>query len=369
MRICFVGDPRSVHTQRWVEWFARTHPVALVRTASSPALPEIPGPTLPDGPSGPRGFRLVRWTSRLRDFLGAWSPDLLHAHYLNESGWLGAASRFRPLVVTAWGSDVYQAPHASRMARVLNPWCVRQADHVTCDSEDLSRQVVAWGVPAHRVTTVGWGVEVERFRPGAGGGEWRRRLGIPPEVSVLLSPRQWLPNSHIREMVEAFSLMDSRTHLILKRLPAFEGEYAREVEGMVAASPAGERIHMVAEEIPEGELPGLYGCADAVVSLCGTDGTPVSVLEAMATGLPVVALDVESLREWITPGGGVLLAAPEPVTIARAVEGFLESPEAMDKAAHTNRAIILERASRAREMARVEALYEALVSVRSGEAL
>jgi L-malate glycosyltransferase len=358
VRICYVADARSVHTQRWVRWFARRHDVRLVRTSSCDALPEVSGLTLPQSSWWPGG-RLAASVAALREDIRSFRPDLLHAHYINEAGWLGAASLSRPFVLTTWGSDVYVAPLQSRLAATLNPWAARRADHVTCDSVDQIARLRAWGVRADRLSMIGWGVDTDSFRPGLDRLKWRRRLGIPESALVILSPRQWLPNSSIEVVVQAHEILGGDLYLVLKRIPRFETGHAEDVERAVRTSRAADRIRVVSE-IPEEELPGLYAAADCLVTLCASDGTPVSVLEGMAIGLPIVAFGIPSLVEWVCWPGGLTVASLAPEEIAAALDRFLSDVGARADAAGHNVAVIASRADRQREMERAEALYASL---------
>ena len=364
MKICYVGDLRSVHTRRWVGWFARTHEVSMIRTCPDDGLEGVAGFDLPQGGRWP-GHRLTRSISEVERILRLERPDVVHAHYINEAGWLAACARWRPFVLTAWGSDVYRAPRESWLARVLNPWAARQADFVTCDSQDQRRELEAWGVAASRLGVIGWGVDTSAFSPAVDGRPWRSRLEIPESAAVVLSPRQWLPNSQIASVVAAFERLTGDPYLILKRLSRFEDDHAGDVEGAVESSPASNRIRVV-DEIPEGDLPGLYAAADCVVSLCVTDGTPVSILEAMATGCPVVAQDNASLREWISPPGGVLVSDGRPERVAFAIETLISDQARKRAARRHNVSVVGERADRSREMARMEDVYRLLLTGRGG---
>jgi glycosyltransferase involved in cell wall biosynthesis len=360
VRICYVADARSVHTQRWVGWFARRHDVYLVRTVASTSLSDVPGVTLPDRSLMPGG-RLAGSVAAVLRSVKAFRPGILHAHYINEAGWLAAASRFHPFVLTAWGSDIYQAPRQSRLAATLNPWAARQADHLTCDSEDQRSRLASWGVPSDRLSVIGWGVDTDAFRPGLDRSAWRRRLQIPESARVILSPRQWLPNSNIPTVVQAHERLGPDVYLVLKRIPGFEGPHAAVVERVARESAARDRIRTV-PEIAEQELPGLYAAADCVVSLCASDGTPMSVLEAMAVGLPVVALRVPSVEEWVRAPGGLTLDSLAPSELATALERLFSDPAARASAAAYNVAAIARRASRAGEMGRAEAMYAQLAT-------
>ena len=358
MRLCFVGDPGSVHTQRWVRWFAREHDVVIAATTDSDALSELRLCALAGVRTLPR-MRLATSVIALRAAVRRYQPDIIHAHFINEAGWLAAASGRRPLVISAWGSDIYRAPLESRLARVLNPWAVRSADFVTCDSADQARVLRSWGVSASKVAVVGWGVDRDVFHPGVDGAGLKARLRIPASAPVVLSPRQWLPNSNIDTVIAAHAKLAADVFLILKRLPRSEHGRGDAVETAMATSRARDRIRVV-EEIDEAELPALYAAADVVISLCSTDGTPVSLLEAMALGRPVVALGNESVSEWVSEPGGRIVASLDASAIARAVAAFLDGRPSPDVVANHNIAIVADRADRAAEMARGGEIYARL---------
>lgn len=360
MRICFIGDAGSIHVQRWVGWFASSHEVMLISTTPDDGSSPYEVVSLPS--EGRARSRLIRSMLAVRRTVNACRPDVVHSHFINEAGWFGAASRHHPLIVTAWGSDVYRAPLESRLARYLNPHVARAADRVTCDSEDQAAMIRGWGVAPHRVTVVGWGVEREEFHPGVSGARLRRRLDIPADAQVVLSPRQWLENSNVGAIVAAHEQLADGVHLILKRSPATERGAGRAIEETIARSSARARIRVLGN-LDAAELPEMYAAADVVVSLCRTDGTPVSVLEAMATGKPLVAFRNASLSEWVAPPGGLLVDSVAAEAVAAAVRTFLEDREAAALASSYNCSVIAERADRRRELGRMEGIYAELAAM------
>lgn len=355
MRICFIGDAAAIHTQRWVRWFAADHEVFVISTTAADSMPEYEVAQLPIETAP--GLRLLRSLRMVRQVLAAYQPDLLHSHYINEAGWFGAASRRRPLVVTAWGSDVYRAPVESRLARHLNRWSVRSADWVTCDSADQAAVICSWGVPHERVSVIGWGIDRREFHPGIDGTPLRERLDIPWDAPVLLSPRQWLPNSNIAAVIAAHERLPASVYLVLKR--GSQPDDGADVQTAIAASRAHGRIRVLGE-ITENQLPVMYASADVVVSLCTTDGTPASVLEAMALGKPVVALQNASLAEWVSDPGGRLVPGLDPEVIADAVLPLLFDRDVRARAAAHNLSVVAKRADRQVEFGRMARIYERL---------
>jgi len=362
MRICYLGDASSIHTQRWVEWFAARHEVAVISTTPLPGLERHRLGTLPGPESRLRLFRSIRATRRAILCL---EPDLVHCHFINEAGWFGAAADHHPLVITAWGSDLYRAPHESRLARYLNPWSLRRADHVTCDSHAQATVIRRWGVPEERLDVIGWGVDRAEFHPGVDGARLRACLGVPGDAPTVLSPRRWHPNCNIPAVIDAHAKLPDGIFLLLKRFTPADRGVAEAVDGAVDSSPAADRIRFV-DELGADELPELYAAADVVVSLCETDGTPVSVLEAMATGRAVVALENASLAEWVSEPGGVLVPRPDPELVADALRPFLDDGILRARAREHNVAIVACRADRNAEFERMDAIYHRLADDRGG---
>jgi glycosyltransferase involved in cell wall biosynthesis len=357
VRLCFVGDPASIHTQRWVRWFASDHDVSVICTTGDQSLADLSAGTLP-GSSPVPGLRLARSAAAVRHTLRELRPDVVHAHFINEAGWFAAASGWRPFVLSAWGSDIYRAPYESRLAGRLNPWAARRADALTCDSADQASELRAWGIEPDRIEVINWGVDRREFHPGVDGGPFRAGLGIPAGALTILSPRQWLPNSNVEALVEAHGRMSQDAYLILKRQPRFERDGGASVLAAVDASPRQDRIRVV-DEIAADELPALYAAADVVASLCTTDGTPVSILEAMALGRPILALRNASVAEWVSAPGGRLVENLDRAPLADALDEIVRDRGSQAAAAH-NLDVVAQRADRPAEMAKVTALYERL---------
>jgi hypothetical protein len=154
LRLCVLGDLDSIHTRRWIKPFvARGHEVHAVSYYRPKAAPEgVHLHVLDDRPrsdqrassgasSGtasslpPNLLRIAnafRYRRRgLARAISEIAPDVLHAHYVVEYGLFAASAGFRPLVVTAWGSDVLVAARSSALARMITRYALRSADLVT----------------------------------------------------------------------------------------------------------------------------------------------------------------------------------------------------------------------------------------------
>jgi glycosyltransferase involved in cell wall biosynthesis len=375
VKLCYFAIADSTHTHRWLEAFVdRGHDVHLVAAVRFDGRREVrvhPFPGAADHDlrlrrvPGARGVeRLLRSIPKLRRLVRTIDPDVVHAHYVS---WGHAAflSGGRPLVVTAWGSDVYHYRHQPLLSRVLTRLTLSRADLVTCDSEDLRRAVIAVGARADRTDIVHFGVDVESFRPPRDRMAARRKLGLAADEAVVLSIRSLRETYNIDTIVQAFARLAprfSRLRLVLKDYMP-DPAYRRAILAQIDAAGLRDRV-TVAGFVAYGAMADFYGAADVVVSLATTDSSPLSVLEAMACGALVVASDIPGLHEWVVEGDNGFLADPRDVAdVADKIERALTLPaEVRSRYVERSRDLVVSRASHARHMDRVEQIYARLAA-------
>ncbi len=364
LRILYIADSTSIHTVRWIRFFAeRGHKVALCSQSPLQHGLEVDRFSPLSTRGGLPGTRLLSNVREVRRAIRAFKPDVIHAHYINESGWLGALSGFRPFALTAWGSDIYLAPKQSKLAAKLSPWSVARADYVTADSFDQIEQLKKMG--ARHTEMIGWGVELDAY-PRAIGDQWRQQRDISDDQIMVLSPRQWIGNSNIDIIVQAWAKVRKACPdalLILKRMKG-EAPFNARIEAQIAALKLGASVRIV-EEMPESDLPAMYAAADIAVSVCSSDGTPVSVLEAMAAATPVIAGELPSLSEWVkNQKTGFLVAPRDADALAARLVELIQNGELRAKLGARARQIAVERAGREENLAKIEtALIELALSV------
>lgn len=346
MRIATLGNAAVVHTQRWVETFrARGHEVELWSLEPGPA--ELGAHRLRHLPA-PGFIRYPLTVPALREALRAFRPDVVDAHYVPNYGLMGALAGVRPLSVAAWGSDLLIAGPRDPLQRVRTRYVLRRAALVIADSGNLAAAARALGARPGTVAAIPWGIDVGRFRPAAG-----------REPGLLLSTRMHEPVYDIPVLIEALApLMAARADL--KLVLTGDGTRRAAHERLAARRlPAGR--FTFTGRVSADEMAAWLGRAGLFLSASRSDSTSVSLLEAMASGAIPVVSDIDGNREWVGEGDGArLFAVGDAAAAGRAIERALDDPEWSAAARARNREVILARGDAAVNMARVEALFEAL---------
>ncbi len=157
-------------------------------------------------------------------------------------------------------------------------------------------------------------------------------------------------------MVEAFAGLPPDTTLVMLAMNE-DAAYRSRIEALVSELGIGSRVRILPEAGEE--IAALYRAAEVVVSVPESDGVPVTVLEAMASERPVVAVNLPGVRDWLGEVEPELLVPVGDVGATReALQRVLDMPEAeRTTLAHRLRQVVAERASRQRNMEMVEAWY------------
>jgi glycosyltransferase involved in cell wall biosynthesis len=241
---------------------------------------------------------------------GAW--DLVHAHWVVPNALAAAAVTRRgsapadsrvPLAIGLHGSDVFMAEKPfvrDWVGRVL-----RRARLLTACSPELARRVEALGFDAARTRVIPYGVDLELFRPDASRrAHWRARLGIPAAAPLILGVGRMATKKGFQHLVAGLGSLFARVpaaHVVL----AGGGDRLEELRA--GAARWSGQVHFPGAVLHD-TLPDLYRAADLFVlpavhdAKGNVDGLPNVILEAMATGLPVVASDISGIPLAVEEG-------------------------------------------------------------------
>ena len=132
----------------------------------------------------------------------------------------------------------------------------------------------------------------------------------------------------------------------------------QESQEWVAKLGIGSHVHLL-PTLSQHSLWGIFQRAEVYVSPSVHDGTPNSFLEALACGCFPVVGDIESFREWITPGdNGLLVDAANPRALADAIIQALSQSNMRERARVRNRQLVKERADKKVLTEKIDAFYQ-----------
>jgi len=366
MRICYIGST-GIHTRRWIEYFAGAgHEVHLVTSEQEPGL-DIENVTLHVlkrfGPKTRAINYLVNTLPLLRQFkrlIKEIAPDIVHAHYIMETTFLGALSGFHPFVVTAWGSDVLVTPRESRMARLIVKYVLKRADLITCDTEHMQPPLTKLGADPDKINIIKFAVDIQKFKPRQKNERLMKKLGIL-NSPVILSLR------HLEPLYDIETLLTS-VPLVLEEVPEAKfvllgrGSLETKLKELSQSLGVSHSVRFVGQ-VPADEVPRYLTSADICVSTALSDAGPGGIIEAMACELPVITTDFGDNRKWVEDGmNGYIIPLKSPRVLASRIVHLIRNPDIRQKFGRINRQIIVERNNWEIEMGGMGKLYEKLIA-------
>ena len=371
LRLCYVADLRSVHTQRWVSYFAqRGHSVTVL----SPTRMELPGVKVHSifwKPGLPKILQLANVVPIL-SVLRAVKPHVLHAHYVRVYGWLAALSYFKPLVITVWGGDILedQGAFSDLFARKLTPFALRRAAAVTAHSKFLMKRVIELGKPESRVHMVGCpGVDRRQFKRGLNTDSLRRELdGAASENGPFILCTRLMDKLYNTETII------KTIPLVLEEVPGTKfifSEYAGERAYILDMKALVKRLTVEAsaiflKTIPHERMPLFLNLAHVFVSIPDSDGMPQSLLEAMACGTVPVVSDLPQYSELIkNETNALVLPSKDAQALAKTIIRLLRDNALREKLSRACVDTIVDGMDYEVEMEKMERLYYKLSGVGS----
>lgn len=282
----------------------------LEETLDARPLPEgVLGASLANLPAG-RGAPAPRRSrrDRLIELLSHERPDIVIAGPVQSGAFLAARARAKPLVTVSWGTDLLVNADASARSRFITRYTLDKSAAVFGDCRAVRDAVHRHSsLPDDRIVTFPWGVDLSRFSPGPSQLTVRSDLGWM-DNEVFISTRSWEPVYAVDVLIRAFGQV--RQRLPSARLLLLgDGSLDRQLRLLITELGLEDFIHAPGRASYD-LLPDYFRSADAYVSAALSDGTSISLIEAMACGLPVVVSNSFGNLEWVREGVNGALAPP-----------------------------------------------------------
>ncbi len=309
MRVLYFSAGYSPHDHRFLAALAATeHEVFYLkleggqrRTEDRPVPSEISHVHWAGG-RGPFRWRSIpRLVVDLRRVIRELKPDLVHAGPIQTCAFLVALSGFRPLLTMSWGFDLMQDAERNTWWRWVTRYTLRRSTFFVSDAEVTRRKALTYGMKPDCTAVFPWGVNLDYFKPAVGqapSGRAASRGSRPP--FVVFCNRSWEPRYGVDVLARAFvGVAQQREHVSLLLLGG--GSQAQIIRQVLMAGRVMDRVQF-GGQVPQADLSRWYRMADLFISPSHIDGSSVSLMEALACGLPVLVSDIPANKEWVVDG-------------------------------------------------------------------
>lgn len=295
----------------------------------------------------------------------------LHSHFLTSKWDIRVASRLAKLfrerrtdaVITVGAGDkmfwgrvaaklagvpvVCSALHSTgwpdgvgRLNRLLTPWT---SGFIACAGGHANHLIQHEGFPPSKVFMIPNGIDTDRFRPNASRrAALRTELGIPsanPTIGIVAALREEKNHRQFLESAHAVLQQFPDAHFVI----VGEGPERNSIQSHISALGIGRNVHLLGNR---SDTPDILAGLNIFCLTSKNEANPVSILEALACGVPVVAPDVGSIRETVIPNTTGTLTAPlSSEHTSKAIVQLLDNPHFAETMGLAGRQLVREQGS------------------------
>jgi glycosyltransferase involved in cell wall biosynthesis len=280
---------------------------------------------------------LVKLLLHVRGLLRRYKPDVLVTYNWGAIEW-ALADRL-PICPHIHIADGFGPEEASGqlLRRVLTRRvALGPNSRLVVPSQTLEHLALkVWRIPAARVVYIPNGIDMGRFKPAAAR-QARERLGLPQDRPIVGTLAALRPEKNLGRLIRAFALLSSRlkSHLVI----AGEGPERGPLEALVRDRGHADHVSFLGHTLaPE----TVYPAFDIFALSSDTEQMPCSVLEAMACGLPVAAVDVGDVKAMVSDQNRRFIVTADDARLSQALLSVLRDPGSASNVGEANRAKVV----------------------------
>jgi glycosyltransferase involved in cell wall biosynthesis len=252
----------------------------------------------------------------LRKIIKQITPDIIHAGPIQSCGFLAALAGFSPLVTMSWGSDILVDSDRNIFLKWITKYTLKKTAILIGDCEAVKNKAIQFNFSENRIVLFPWGIDLQKYQPGKNE-EYRKKLGWLDKF-VLLSLRSWEKIYGVDIVVKGF-VEAIKSEPDLRLILLGNGSQSELIKSFI--NEAGLSDHVCyGGVIDQNDLPGFYHASDLYISASYSDGSSVSLMEALGCGIPALVSDIPGNKEWIeSDKNGWIFPSGDYLSLANAI--------------------------------------------------
>ncbi|MBI5945509.1 MAG: glycosyltransferase family 4 protein [Chloroflexi bacterium] len=239
---------------------------------------------------------LAKLTLDFRRLVNEIKPDLIHAGPIQTCAFIAVLSGFRPILSMSWGFDLMDDVHKNKWWEWVTRYTLKRSTFFTSDANVTRDMAVKYGMNPEKAVVFPWGVDLEHFAPTM---DYRPSTTVsrPSSAVTLFCNRSWEIRYGVDVLARAFvkvAQQNENVDLILLN----GGSQGNVIRNILQSGGVLERVTF-GGHVSQTDLPNWYHMADIYVSPSHVDGSSVSLMEALACGIPCLVSDIPANKEWV----------------------------------------------------------------------
>ncbi len=364
MKVLIFSKINSIHTVRWANSIARRGIDVLVYGLENLKIQgydfqyvRVESAGIQEkkfGVSISKAYYLLA-LPKLLSVISRFKPNILHVHYASSYGLMGVLSGYHPLIISVWGTDVYNFPK-SNLNRKLLEFTLNRADAITSTSQVMAKEASKY--TKNKIEVIPFGVDIHSFKPF----NLRERS---KDGSIVIGTVKSLEEKYgIDLLIKAFSILKAKYPQRNLHLTIVGGGSKEESLKKLARDLGVFDYINFTGPVNHSEISKYLNTFDVFVALSREESFGVAVVEAMACGLPVVVSNVGGLTEVVEDRiTGFVVPSEDPDSAARAIERILADEDLRERMGKAGRERVERLYNWENNVSMMIGLYEKILSL------
>jgi L-malate glycosyltransferase len=298
----------------------------------------------------------LKYVTILKKIIRHFKPDLLHAHYATSYGLVAALSGFHPMVISVWGSDIYNFPKRSRLHRKVVQHNLKRADLILSTSEVMRRELAKYTQKDVIVTP--FGVDTGIFR--------KKSVAKKKPGSIYVGTIKPIEEKYgISTIIDAAKILsEAADDIKYKFMLIGPGSDLAHYQRMIDDLSLTDKFEITGR-IPFENISDYHNLLDIFVNVSVEDSESfgVAAVEAMACEKPVIVSDVGGLMEVVDNGKyGIVIKRDDATALAKAIAELASDNELAATYGKMGREHVLRHYDWKQNLAQMISEYEKLVT-------
>lgn len=365
MKVLYVTSNGGIHDYRFLKKLAGDFEVLLLHYAADELIDEIRNlRNLKIISKTPlvKSFPLLTMRHHFKKLYHDFKPDIIHTGYVWQVGILASRYNLPHHLSMPWGSDILIEPDKNRFIKSFVRKVMNQCSHIQCDAYFVKEKIKKdYGIEDSKITVFPWGIDLQLFKP-ANKFSCRELVGIEKTSFVTIFTRHLEPIYGVGDLLEGYKEFCKNKNDV-RLIMIADGSLKNDVIKYISTNNLEDKVSLLSR-IPNTELPAFLGASDIYISPSLSDGSSLSLLEAMAMGLGLIVTDVPAIREWVSPQNGFAVKKNNPLRITDSLEKYYADRNLIARHGSLNKQIANERADWDKNYQKLKEIYSRILADR-----
>ena len=347
MKILILSDANSIHTIRWAESLIaknidiqifsffkpkKSNTVKLKKLNIKVITPDLRKKIKNLREPNISKIKYLQSILLLKKSIKAFQPDILHAHYASSYGLLGMICKFRPYVLSVWGSDIYDFPSRNIINNILLKFVIKSATKI-CSTSIAMKKIIEKKYNRLDVQVVPFGIDLKYF-------DYNKKKNKNFTVGIIKSIESY---NGIDILIDSANILVNQLNEKIAFIIVGKGSIKKEMEQKVRILKLENSVKFFGF-IPHNRIKTYFNKINVFIAPSNREGFGVSVLEAAATGVPAITSNVGGLQEVnVHNKTGLILEKNSPDILAKNILRLFKNKNLAERLGKNGRAHVEEK--------------------------